>query len=468
MFKFRAADDGTYGEGRRVSLNEAIHRQCIDGLWSGKRPICWSTKPGQACIHSVFPKCGPRTSQTGPSTHVTILGQNFGPTTPTITFTDGKVLKDGTVQRFSLNEIVVAIPPYPEHNEVEFPHTLYNSRDSIPYPNFVVNKTSKGTMFVKNSGVEVFDCRDVDQAHVRRVFPFSYAVGWPANPPLYASDFAQNRIAEIDPDTGITVTRIDHVDGFPLRKPYGLDIGPDGALYVANGEPGLILRYNITGQFLGVWATVPGEPRGIRWLDDHLYVCSWGLGRVLYYRHRDNYNQPNMGIQDQNKGMYRGPFTQEMTSEIKNGVTLDKPYELRFHGVHGKRKLFVASAENGHVLQFDGFNGKYEKVLTSVPVPSVSGFAFSFTQNTHDLFATGFYNGQAVTRFNGANGTFVSHFKHADLHLPGGMLAHDDSLYVTSMDTIKQYSISTGRLIRISTAFEGAVFNFVTIAAQCN
>ena len=102
---------------------------------------------------------------------MTILGQNFGPTTPTITFTDGKVLKDGTVQRFSLNEIVVAIPPYPEHNEVEFPHTLYNSRDSIPYPNFVVNKTSKGTMFVKVSECILLSILSLGDLTVHRNIP---------------------------------------------------------------------------------------------------------------------------------------------------------------------------------------------------------------------------------------------------------------------------------------------------------
>ena len=62
----------------------------------------------------------------------------------------------------------------------------------------------------------------------------------------------------------------------------------------------------------------------------------------------------------------------------------------------------------------------------------------------------------------------VSRFRDADLHMMGGVVSHDDSLYVTSQSQIRQYSISRGRLIRVSTVFEGASFNFVTVAAQCN
>ncbi len=63
---------------------------------------------------------------------------------------------------------------------------------------------------------------------------------------------------------------------------------------------------------------------------------------------------------------------------------------------------------------------------------------------------------------------FIAHFKDTDLHYPGGMVIHDDSLYISSLNEIRQYSVSTGRLVRISTLFEGAKFNFVTVAGQCN
>jgi len=394
------------------------------------------------------------------------LGENFDVTNvPTVTFNDKHVLKDGNVQSVSATELVVKIPAYPEHNEVEFPYQSYSETNqktnSLP-----MGKTSKGTLIVKAEGTPIKDCRDVDPASARRVFPFSYSVGWPANPPLLASDFKQNRIVEIDPDTGIAVTRIDKIDGFPLEKPYGIDVGPDGTLYVAIGKPSAILRYNITGQFLGVWANnVPGEPRGIRWLDNHLYVCSWKTGRVLQYK----YNAARVNFASDagytnNVGSYRGFFTNEPT----HGAKLRKPYELRFHSLHGARKLFVSSAEDGQVLQFDGFNGNFEKVFTSATIPSMSGFAFSSSHLTTDLFGVGFKSGRMITRFHGVNGTFISHFKDRDLGRNGGIVIHDDSMYVTSGSEIRQYSITTGRLVRISTVVEGAALTFVTIAAQCN
>jgi len=471
MYNFRSLNDGRYEPGSRIALNQVSERTCqADGKWSGKPAICWKNTSGP-CVHSVFPKCGPRTSQISPETRVTILGQRFDEGPVEVIFNDRNKLKSGSLRSVKSTEIIVAIPSYPEYNEVEYPHGTYDSRDRIPYPvHERMNKTSKGTVQVKISGVVAYDCRDVDMAHARRVFPFTYAVGWPANPPLYASDYAHNRIVEIDPDTGITVTRIDNTDGFPISKPYGLDIGPDGALYVAIAKPSMILRYNITGQFLGIWGHVPGEPRGIRWLDDQLYVCSWHTGRVLYFRHhaaRADFNKPDREF-EHNVGSFRGPFTQAMSSEITDAAKLTKPYELRFHSISGKRKLFVSSADNGQIFQFDGFTGAYEKILTSVQIPTASGFAFSFSKFGNDLFATGFHNGRAITRFNGTSGSFIYHFKDQDLSFPGGVVAHDDSIYVTSLSEVRQYSISTGRMIRISTRLEGAKFNFVTIAGQCN
>ena len=65
--------------------------------------------------------------------------------------------------------------------------------------------------------------------------------------------------------------------------------------------------------------------------------------RVVRFRYRANRNKPvDMREQNKNTGMYRGPFTQQLTAEILAGVKLGKPYELRFHSLLGQRKLFVS------------------------------------------------------------------------------------------------------------------------------
>ncbi len=62
-------------------------------------------------------------------------------------------------------------------------------------------------------------------------------VGWPANAPLLVTDYSGDRILQLDPDTGIAYSLIDATKGFPLKRPYGVDIGPDGAVYVGVAGP---------------------------------------------------------------------------------------------------------------------------------------------------------------------------------------------------------------------------------------
>jgi len=474
--QFRADSDtqGKYNAANRSSLAAVTKRTCsASGEWSGQAPRCWSTQQAQGCVSGVFPKCGSRTSRISPETRVTIIGRNFG-TAMSVTFNDGNILKPGKMIAVKPDEIVVAIPPYLEHNDIPFPYETYDTRHDMPYTSQYLNKSAKGTLIVTAGGVPLQDCRDVDFAHARRVFEFSYTVGWPANPPLYATDYVNNRIIEVDPDTGISTNLIDAVEGFELKRPYGIDIGPDGALYVACAGPshGRILRYNTTGQFLGVWANVPGEPRGIRWRHDRLYVSSWDSNRVIAFRHhatRVNFDKGGNTLEMQNiVGSYLGPFTQDLSYESRNGVQLFRPWELRFHALAGHLKLFVSSTESGHILQFNGTDGRFERVYTQMHTKYATGFAFGFSRISTDLYVVGAHSGGAVARFDSSTGEFKAHYKDNFLKRSGGMVSHEDSIYVTCRDEIRQYSQLEGKLIRVSTKLQGAEFSFITVAAQCN
>ena len=85
------------------------------------------------------------------------------------------------------------------------------------------------------------------------------------------------------------------------------------------------------------------------------------------------------------------------------------------HLIANKLCLF-RSAEDGSILQFDGFTGNYEKVFTSASIPSLSGFAFYSSKFDSDvMFATGFHAGSAITKFNGTTGEVPSIYARTSL-----------------------------------------------------
>lgn len=76
--------------------------------------------------------------------------------------------------------------------------------------------------------------------------------------------------------------------GNGLDNPNGIAFGPDGSLYVAQGDAGSVLRFDSSGGFLGTFVA-PGfgglaDPRDLAFgPDGNLYVCSGSTGQVLRF-----------------------------------------------------------------------------------------------------------------------------------------------------------------------------------------
>jgi streptogramin lyase len=103
---------------------------------------------------------------------------------------------------------------------------------------------------------------------------------------LYVSDgdfnFSTQRIMRLDPGTGAVV---DAIGGGGLEKPAGIAFGSDGLLYAASAGTDEILRYDPADRhFLGVFASGGGldEPGAIAFGGDgHLYVVSEETEEIL-------------------------------------------------------------------------------------------------------------------------------------------------------------------------------------------
>lgn len=392
------------------------------------------------CIVDVTPRC----SQTVGGETVTIVGMGFVAVNMSATFQIGNVRKATSVTMISSRELHTTVPAFQE-----------------------LNGTTEGHLDLKVDGKPLRMCGDAGTFDDSRHMPGFSIQAAPFM--LYATDLKNNKVYEINAYNG-TYEDLDKYGASGIKRPYGIEVGPDGALYVASAGTDQIFRYELpSGIARGPWATVRGEPRGLRWRGNMLYVVSYYQNRVLRYKHHNSTWNPRAhqyGRQASSNGV---PFTQDMTKLMlrPGSARVDHPHELLFHSLDGHLKLFVTSAVNGLVLQFNGLTGAYESVFTKTRVNMASAMAFGNMPKNSDLYVTSPYAGTAWVRFDGATGEMKSRSSDPNMLSPRAMVILGDTMYVAERNVLRIYDIDIGSVIENIISIPAASLSGVALNLKC-
>jgi len=323
-------------------------------------------------------------------------------------------------------------------------------------------QTTKGFLRVGSGGVAVRFCSDAatDDANMHIA---QMTIQGPSMT-FYVADSLNHRVHLVDYEEELTVNeRSSEWRSGGLQNPAGLDLGPDGALYVASSGTNEILRYD-TANFapLGRFAYVPGQPRGIRFRGNDLYVVSYYERRVLRYKHgfSSDHGRHVHNTRNNERGRqatFAGYFTQDMsTLSLSEREVLDHPDDLVFHASDGELKLFVSSAQAGSVLQFNGLTGTYEKVFNDVQINMVSSMAFAHRGFNRDLFLTSPFAGSTFVRFDGTNGKMKRAHNDASVRRAKGLLILGDTILVSDREAVRAFDIDSGAILQDAVTIQGA------------
>jgi len=511
-----------------------------------------------ACFTAIVPHCGPQAGGAGGTT-ITVVGENFEPTAEyraRFALKSTAAMRTYTVGRMDPQWSLVDNSTQSEGDSTKFSAGAWMSRTELRFivPIFTnisfdeVFRTAVVALIVKNGTTAmgtgktnptnaVANTTEMGIMTQCRHRKSALKVGHPgfmsssllhytlsSRPVLFATNLHRNNVVELDTASGLVTDLFDPQSG-GLKKPFGLDIGPDGVLYVASGGTKQILRYNTeTGQFLGVWVNVKGHPRGIRWRDDYLYVLdAWDNRVLIYYWHGKKVNPRQSefpmqgefvgvltdgtygtssygigsapGIGSQHPYGHASPpnVAPNLQAHVGSGVAMSKhgiighggehretqrnkmhsdllnqPWDLRFHIWKNGLRLYISSMQSKALLQFNATTGAYEGKFTEVPINAASGFDFSFQTNNPDLYITGQYAGNAWARFNSTDGKFKTVIKDDALRMPTALVIHGDFLYVGSKDELRQYELRTGELMQVAAKAPGLWINYLTMAFKCS
>jgi len=408
--------------------------------------LYWSP---QSCIVEVLPRCAGREG----GDVVTIIGRNFvSDTTLSTNFSIGSENVPGSVTYVSHKELQAVVPTFTE-----------------------LTKTTQGLLYVMSKGKAVRFCSDVATNDAKMHVPQFTIQG--VEKTFYVADSLNHRVHVVDYETGLTNDRrSSEWRSGGLQNPMGMDIGPDGALYVASSGTDEILRYDTQNFYwLGKFADVPGEPRGLRWKGNDLFVVSCYKKRVLRFKHAFSslLNKTVTNIRNDQRGrqaVFAGYFTQDM-----NGIYLpnqkeafDHPNELMFHAVDGELKLFVTSSHAGCVLQFNGITGTYERVFTDVPINMLSSLAFSYRGFNRDLFVSSPFAGTSFGRFDGTTGRFKGVHTDISIRRPKGLLVSGDTLLVSDREAVRTFDINSGAILHDVATIPASRLGTMSWDMQCH
>jgi hypothetical protein len=259
---------------------------------------------------------------------------------------------------------------------------------------------------------------------------------WHDNELLVGSE-ALDRVFRFAATTGAYVQ--DFGAGTGLDHTRGLDIGPDGRLYVTGHFTNNVLRYEAsTGafvdEFVAAGAGGLSAPVGLKFgPDGQLYVAHHVSDKIIRY--------------DGSTGAYVDDFVPSGSGGV------DDPAGIMF-GPDGR--LYVASENNNRILRYDGMSGDFIDVF----VPGGSGglnrpYDLTFGPDGH-LYVTSQGNDDII-RYDGTTGAFIDVFAGESGMGEGAGLAFgpDGHLYVSVLfdDNVVRFDRTTGVQIDDYVAF---------------
>ncbi|WP_182869937.1 DUF4347 domain-containing protein [Rhodopirellula sp. JC639] len=157
---------------------------------------------------------------------------------------------------------------------------------------------------------------------------------------LYVVGKFSDNVRRYDPDTGAFVSEFVASGSGGVNNPTGLAFGPDGNLYVASRSTDQVLRYDgTTGAFIDVFVTagLGGMDRPSDLMfgpDGHLYVASDFTDSILRYNGTT------------------GAFIDAFVAAGSGGLNGPRGFDFGSDG-----HLYVGSANSNAVLKFDGTSG---------------------------------------------------------------------------------------------------------------
>lgn len=250
---------------------------------------------------------------------------------------------------------------------------------------------------------------------------------------LYIANFFGNKITRHDPNTGSLISK------FGVFQPTGVQLGPDGNLYVLSYDHAL-RRYNAkTGVVMATLArNIATFPDNLLFgPDGNIYIsCEFGpgilrysidgaslpsgnnIGATFYYGPSNrfitcafdtagNLYATDFGLNQVLRFSPSGKLLGEFISSNLHG-----PFTVKF-GPDGN--LFVSNRETNNISKFDGSTGAFLGIFASGNgLSKTDSFDFGLDGNLYVASRTA----NKVTRFDGMTGAFIDEFIVSGLNDP--------------------------------------------------
>jgi len=270
------------------------------------------------------------------------------------------------------------------------------------------------------------------------------------HPSLFVSDYSGHRIVRFNADTGAYVDDFVPTSSGGLDRPWGMAFGIDHNFYVASEGTSSIIQYDgSSGKFLRRFCSVPGEPRGIVFHYQDLFVASAHGNAVLRYNGQT--------------GSPRGTFVHDILSPW--GIAFDRysndtyvSSERKDHVYRYKQPLQGLWGELGIVQsanerQQDRTFARFDRVFTNSIVPACMGLVF-----TVDSLYVVSPEVSKIARFNRTSGELMHMFDQPEAAWHSSDIKeYRDYVYVLNEHQVHKYHRLNGEFIRVHAELAGLV-----------